>query len=85
MEGGRAFFHVYLDLSTPQRRQGDEPLFGYAMPEGWERLQKVFVSGDKPILAKPVDLGPVVTGELVTEINRFDHEKVRRQARSFKP
>jgi ABC-type nitrate/sulfonate/bicarbonate transport system substrate-binding protein len=85
MEGGRAFFHVYLDLSTPQRRQGDEPLFGYAMPEGWERLQKVFVSGDKPILAKPVDLGPVVTGELVTEINRFDHDKVRRQARSFTP
>lgn len=85
MEGGRAFYRVYLDLSTPQRRQGGEPLFGYAMPEGWERLQKVFLSGDKPLLAKPVDLAPLVTGDLVPEINRFDHDKVRQQARAFKP
>ncbi len=85
MEGGRAFYHVYLDLSTPQRREGGEPLFGYAMPEGWERLQKVFLSGEKPILAKPVDLASLVTGELVLEINRFDHDKVRQQARAFKP
>jgi NitT/TauT family transport system substrate-binding protein len=85
MEGGRAFYRVYLDLSTPQRRQGSEPLFGYAMPEGWERLQQVFLSGDKPILAKPVDLAGLVTGELVPEINRFDHDQVRQQARAFKP
>lgn len=85
LEGGRAFYRVYLDLSTPQRQERGEPVFGYAMPEGWERLQKVFLSGEKPILAKPVDLGSLVTGELVAEINRFDREKVRQQARAFKP
>jgi len=85
MEGGRAFYRTYLDLSTPQRQERGEPVFGYAMLEGWERLQKVFLTGEKPILAKPVDLKSLVTGELVAEINRFDREKVRQQARTFKP
>lgn len=85
MEGGRAFYRTYLDLSTPQRQERGEPVFGYAMPDGWERLQKIFLSGEKPILAQPVDLKALVTGELVAEINRFDHEKVRQQARAFKP
>jgi NitT/TauT family transport system substrate-binding protein len=85
MEAGRVFLKTYLDLSTPLRKDQGEPIFGYAMPEGWERMQKIFLSGDKPILAKPLDLAPVVTGELVPEMNRFDHEKVRQQARTFKP
>lgn len=85
MENGRAFFLTYLDLSTPQRKRGDEPIFGYAMLEGWERLQKIFLSGEKPILKKPVDLKQVVVGDLVDEINRFDRDKVRQQARNFKP
>lgn len=85
METGRVFFHTYLDLSTPLKKEGGEPVFGYAMPEGWERLQKIFLSGDKPVLSQPVDLAPVVVGDLVPEINRFDREKVRQQARTFKP
>jgi hypothetical protein len=28
---------------------------------------------------------PIVTGELISEINRFDRGKVRQQARAFKP
>jgi ABC-type nitrate/sulfonate/bicarbonate transport system substrate-binding protein len=85
MENGRAFFLTYLDLSTPQRKKGDEPIFGYAMPEGWERLQKIFLSGDKPVLKEPVDLKQVVVDDLVDEMNRFDRDKVRAQARNFKP
>jgi len=86
MEGGKVFLKTYIDLSTPLRKgPSGEPLFGYAMPEGWERMQKIFLSGDKPILAKPLDLGPVVTGELVPEMNRFDHQKVRQQAQTYKP
>jgi ABC-type nitrate/sulfonate/bicarbonate transport system substrate-binding protein len=85
MEAGRVFLHTYRDLSTPLRQQGGEPVFGYAMPEGWERMQKIFLSGDKPVLTAPVDLKPVVVGDLVPEINRFDREKVRQQARAFKP
>lgn len=85
-EAGRAFLRTYIDLSTPQRKtQGGEPLFGYAMPKGWERMQSIFLSGDKPVLKKPLDLDQVVEGELVAEMNRFDHDKVRQQARSYKP
>ena len=86
MESGRVFLHTYMDLTTPLRKDANgEPIFGYPMLEGWERLQKIFLSGDKPILSKPLNLAPVVTGDLVAEINRFDHQKVRQQARAFKP
>lgn len=85
-QAGRVFLGTYLDLSTPLRKDtAGEPIFGYAMPEGWERMQQIFVSGDKPILTHRLDLAPVVTGELVAEINRFDRDKVRQQARSYKP
>ena len=85
-ESGRIFLRTYIDLSTPLRKdQAGELIFGYAMPEGWERLQKIFLSGEKPVLAKPVDLAPVVTGDLVADVNRFDREKVRQQARTYKP
>jgi NitT/TauT family transport system substrate-binding protein len=86
LESGRVFLRTYLDLSTPsQKDAAGELVFGVAMPEGWERLQKIFLSGEKPVLAKPVDLAPVVTGDLVAEINRFDREKVRQQARTHRP
>lgn len=86
VEVGRVLFHTYLDLSTPLRTdKHGEPLFGYAMPEGWERLHKILLSGEKPVLGRPVDLVPIVAGELISEINRFDRGKVRQQARAFKP
>jgi hypothetical protein len=56
-----------------------------ALPEGWERLQTILLSGETPALEKRLDLSPVVTGQLISEVNRFDREKVRQQARAFKP
>lgn len=86
IEAGRTLFDTYLDLSTPLRRDSrGEPVFGYAMPEGWERLQKILLSGETPVLAKRLDLTAVVTGELIPDINRFDRDKVRQQARAFNP
>ena len=86
MESGRIFLRTYIDLSTPLRKdQAGELIFGYAMPEGWERLQKIFLSGEKPVLAKPIDLAPVVTGDLVADVNTFDREKVRQRARTYRP
>lgn len=86
VEAGRALFQTYLELSTPQRSDSrGELVFGYAMPEGWERLQSILLEGAQPVLEKRLDLAAIVTGELVTEINRFDRETVRRRARAFKP
>lgn len=86
VEAGRALLRTYLELSTPQQRDSHgEPVFGYAMPDGWQRLQGILLAGDSPVLQAPVDLARVVTGELVPEINRFDREQVRQRARAFKP
>lgn len=86
IEAGRTLFDTYLDLSTPLRKDSrGEPVFGYAMPEGWERLQKILLSGETPVLAKRLDLTAVVAGELIPDINRFDRDKVRQQARAFNP
>ncbi len=82
---GRMFLKNYVDLSTPQKTEHGEPLFGYPMLDGWERLQGIFLSGDKPVLKKPVDLKSVVVGDLVPEMNKFDHAKVRAQAKASKP
>jgi NitT/TauT family transport system substrate-binding protein len=86
VEAGRVLFHTYLELSTPSHKNTHgEPVFGRAMPEGWERLQTILLSGETPALEKRLDLSPVVTGQLISEVNRFDREKVRQQARAFKP
>jgi NitT/TauT family transport system substrate-binding protein len=86
VEAGRALFQTYLELSTPQRSDSrGELVFGHAMTEGWERLQSILLAGAQPVLEKRVDITAIVTGELVTEINRFDRETVRRRARAFKP
>lgn len=85
VDAGRALFRTYLELSTPKRRDSHgELVFGYAMPDGWQRLQEILLTGDKPVLEKPVDLAAVVTGELIPEINRFDHDQVRQRGRAFK-
>jgi ABC-type nitrate/sulfonate/bicarbonate transport system substrate-binding protein len=85
-EAGRALLRTYLELSTPQQRdRRGEPVFGYAMPDGWQRLQGILLAGDRPVLPEPADLARVVIGELIPEINRFDRDKVRQRARAFKP
>ena len=75
-----------LELSTPQRRDSrGEPVFGYAMLDGWKRLHGILLAGDKPVIQKPLNLAAVVTGELVPKINLFDHDRVRQRARERQP
>ena len=85
-ESGRTLLGTYLALSTPSRRDDrGELVFGAAMPGGWARLRTLALLGGSPVGDRPADLDTVVTGELIPEVNRFDREKVRQQARAARP
>jgi NitT/TauT family transport system substrate-binding protein len=77
----KTFFDAALVIMKP--RQGK---YGLSDIGGWDRLQNfmsVPTEGATGMTTK-VDVKQLVTNELVDEINRFDHEAVRKQARDYK-
>ena len=60
--------------------------YGLSDPDGWDRLQNfmsVPTEGATGMTTK-VDVKSLVTNELVDEMNRFDHEALRKQAKAYK-
>jgi len=78
----RTFFNAALAIMKP-RQPGK---YGLSDPGGWDRLQNfmsVPTEGATGMTTK-VDVKQLVTNDLVDEINQFDHEAVRRQAKAYK-
>jgi NitT/TauT family transport system substrate-binding protein len=79
----KTFFDAALVIMKP-RQPGK---YGLHDVGGWDRLQNfmaVPTEGATGMTTK-VDVKQLVTNELVDEMNRFDAEAVRRQARAYKP
>lgn len=80
----KAFFMAALEIMKP--RQPDK--YGFSDIGSWERLQGVMTSsgsGQVTGIQTKVDVKQLVTNELIDEINNFDKEAVRKQAREYKP
>ena len=78
----RTFFNAALVIMKP-RQPGK---YGLSDIGGWDRLQNfmaVPTEGATGMTTK-VDVKQLVTNDLVNEMNRFDAEAVRRQAREFR-
>ena len=79
----KTFFSAALVIMKP--RQAGK--YGLSDVGGWDRLQNfmsVPTEGATGMTTK-VDVKQLVTNELVGEMNNFDAEAVRRQARAYKP
>ena len=79
----RTFFNAALVIMKPRQ----PAKYGLSDVGGWDRLQNfmaVPTEGATGMTTK-VDVRQLVTNELVDEMNRFDAEAVRKQAREFKP
>src|SRR5260221_7256898 len=78
----RTFFNAALVIMKP-RQPGR---YGLSDVGGWDRLQNFMsipTEGATGMTTK-VDVKQLVTNELVDEMNRFDAEAVRKQAREYK-
>jgi NitT/TauT family transport system substrate-binding protein len=78
----KTFFNAALVIMKP-RQPGK---YGLSDVGGWDRLQNfmaVPTEGATGMTTK-VDVKQLVTNELVDEINKFDAEAVRKQARAYK-
>src|SRR5947209_351592 len=79
----KTFFNAALVIMKP-RQPGK---YGLHDIGGWDRLQNfmaVPTEGATGMTTK-VDVKQLVTNELVDEMNKFDAEAVRKQARDYKP
>jgi NitT/TauT family transport system substrate-binding protein len=79
----KTFFDAALVIMKP-RQPGK---YGLHDVGGWDRLQNfmsVPTEGATGMTTK-VDVKQLVTNELVDQMNRFDAEAVRKQARAYKP
>jgi len=80
----KTFFAAALVIMKP-RQPGK---YGLHDIGGWERLQEFMATpaeGQPTGLRTKVDVKRLVTNELVEEMNRFDAEAVRKQARAYRP
>jgi NitT/TauT family transport system substrate-binding protein len=80
----KTFFNAALVIMKP-RQPGK---YGLSDVGGWDRLQNFMAApapGQTTGLTTKVDVKQLVTNELVDEMNRFDAEAVRKQARAYKP
>src|SRR5437762_5188711 len=78
----KTFFNAALAIMKP-RQPGK---YGLSDVGGWDRLQNFMsipTEGATGMTTK-VDVKQLVTNELVDEINKFDAEAVRKQARDYK-
>jgi NitT/TauT family transport system substrate-binding protein len=78
----KTFFNAALVIMKP-RRPGK---YGLSDIGGWDRLQNFMAAPTEGAtgLTTKVDVKQLVTNELVDEMNRFDAEAVRKQARDFR-
>lgn len=56
--------------------------WGYQSPKAWEAISGYLLESDQ--LKQKVDVPQAFTNELMPEINRFDAEKVKTEARNYK-
>jgi len=80
----KTFFDAALVIMKP-RQPGK---YGLSDIGGWDRLQDFMAAstpGQTTGITNKVDVRQLITNELVDEINQFDAEAVRRQARAYKP
>jgi len=78
----KIFFNAALAIMKP-RQPGK---YGLSDPSGWDRLQNFLAiptEGATGMTTK-VDIKQLVTNELIEEMNKFDHEAVRKQAMAYK-
>ena len=81
-----AFTKTYFDAALVIMKPRRPGKYGLSDVGGWDRLQNfmaVPTEGATGMTTK-VDVKQLVTNELVDEMNRFDAEAVRKQAREFK-
>ena len=78
----RIFFNAALAIMKP-RQPGK---YGLSDPGGWDRLQNFLAIPTEGAtgMTKKIDVKELVTNELIDEINKFDAEAVRKQARAYK-
>ena len=78
----RTFFNAALVIMKP-RQPGK---YGLSDIGGWDRLQNFMAVPTEGAtgMTTRVDVKQLVTNELVDEMNRFDAEAVRKQARDYK-
>ena len=78
----RTFFNAALVIMKP-RQPGK---YGLSDIGGWDRLQNFMAVPTEGAtgMTTRVDVKQLVTNELVDEMNRFDAEAVRRQARGYR-
>lgn len=78
----RTFFNAALAIMKP-RQPGK---YGLHDVGGWDRLQNFMAAPAEGAtgMTTKVDVKQLVTNELVDEMNSFDAEAVRRQARAYK-
>ncbi len=79
----KTFFTAALAIMKP-RQPGK---YGLHDLGGWERLQDYMAAptpGQTTGLTTKIDVKQLVTNELIDEMNRFDAEAVRKQARDYK-
>jgi len=81
-----AYTKILFDAALAIMKPRQPGKYGLSDVGGWERLQNFMsipTEGATGMTTK-VDVKQLVTNELVDEINRFDAEAVRRQAREYK-
>jgi NitT/TauT family transport system substrate-binding protein len=83
-----AFTKVFFTAALAIMKPREPAKYGLHDVGGWDRLQEFMAAptpGQTTGLTNKVDVKQMVTNELVDEMNRFDAEAVRRQARAYKP
>ena len=78
----KIFFNAALAIMKP-RQPGK---YGLSDPGGWDRLQNFLAIPTEGAtgMTRKIDVKELVTNELVDEMNKFDAEAVRKQARAYK-
>ena len=82
-----AFTKIFFDAALVIMKPRQPGKYGLSDVGGWDRLQNFMsipTEGATGMTTK-VDVKQLVTNELIDEINKFDAEAVRKQARAYKP
>jgi NitT/TauT family transport system substrate-binding protein len=82
-----AFTKTYFSAALVIMKPRQPGKYGLSDVGGWDRLQNFMAiptEGATGMTTK-VDVKQLVTNELVAEMNKFDAEAVRKQARAYKP
>jgi NitT/TauT family transport system substrate-binding protein len=81
-EYARTYFDAALQIMKPRAPQSQ---FGWQDPATWQRSMDLLLAPGIPSgLSDKVDIGALVSNDLVGAYNNFDHDAVTKQARDFK-